>query len=154
MITLEKIISSNLEMLKSQEAELLKSLSFVQKAKKLFQSQSGKPKGRPKGSPNVKPKRRKKYAARVKATAKIKAAPAKPKSVRALKAGSHLFNIVNVLKKKNAPLSSGELIDVLFSQQTKDKDYKHYRSLISPALSDASRRGIVVRKDGKLLLPA
>lgn len=165
MITLDQIISGNLEMIKSQEAELLKSLSFVQKLKKLFQSQSGEHRGRPKGSTNV----RKKRAARVKkATVKEKAASLKPKAasvktkpvslkpkaVRVLKPGSHLANIVSALKEKNVPLTSRELIDTLFSQQTKDTDFKHYRSLISPALSDASKRGIVIRKEGKILLPA
>ncbi|HLG36352.1 MAG TPA: hypothetical protein VI757_15850 [Bacteroidia bacterium] len=144
MITLEKIIASNLEMLKSQESELLKSLSFVQKAKKLFQSQNGKPKGRPKGSTNV----RKKSAVRV------KKASLKSKSVRAPKPGSHLFNIVNLLKQKNAPLKPQELIETLFNQQTKDKDITHFRSLISPTLSNAYTRGIVLRKEGKYLLPA
>src|SRR5207249_4581487 len=99
MITLEKIIASNLEMLRSQETELLKTLSLVQKAKKLFQSQNGKSKGRPKGSPNVKEK----AAAPVKAASvkpkaasqKSKSVSEKPKSVRALTPGSHLFNIVN-----------------------------------------------------------
>jgi len=169
MITLEKIIASNLEMLKSQESELLKSLNFVQKAKKLFQSQNGKPKGRPKGKRMGRPKGSKNVAtsdktASVKrkartvkpktASLKPKAASVKTKSVRVLKPGSHLANIVSVLKQKNAPLTSRELIDTLFSQQTKDKDSKHYRGLISPALSDASKRGIVIRKDGKILLPA
>ena len=123
MITLEKIIASNLEMLKSQESELLKSLSFVQKAKKLFQSQSGTPqRGRPKG----KLKRRKKITTGVKATSRKsqagkavrgKATPQKAKSVRVLKAGTHISNIVNALKQKNAPVTSRELIDTLFSQK-------------------------------------
>ena len=158
MITLDLIISGNLDMLRSQETELLKALSFVQKLKKLFQSHNGEHRGRPKGSTNV----RKKRAARVKkasvkpkaASVKPKPVSLKPKAVRVLKPGSHLANIVNVLREKNAPLTSRELIDTLFSQQSKDTDFKHYRSLISPALSDASKRGIVIRKEGKILLPA
>ena len=176
MVTLEKIISSNLEMLKSQETELLKSLNFVQKAKKLFQSQNGKPKGKPKGRPKGSVNLKKKSAVRVKATSvksakglppkdglgkagihplgEPKAVSQKPKSVRALKPGSHLANIVSVLKEKNTPLKPHELIETLFNQQTKDKNIEHYRSLISPTLSNAYKRGILLRKDGKVLLPA
>ena len=147
MITLEKIISSNLDMLKSQEAELLKSLSFVQKAKKLFQSQSTERRGRPKGKKN-------KTAHPKKASRKPRKSMSRYPSVKTLKPGTHIDNIVSVLKQKNTPLTSQELIDTLFSNQTKDKSRKHFRTLISPALSDASKRGFVVRKEGKILLPA
>ena len=59
MISLNQIVSNNLEMLKSQEAELLKSLRFVQKAKELFQAHWGtetsmqKRRGRPSVSGNT-----------------------------------------------------------------------------------------------------
>jgi hypothetical protein len=42
MISLEKIISANLDMLKEQENSLAKSLSIVQKAIQLFESEGTK----------------------------------------------------------------------------------------------------------------
>ena len=136
MITLEKIISSNLEMLKSQEAELLKSLDFVQKAKRLFESQNGTP------------------ARRRKRRVKDKSAPVKSKPALGAKKGSHLSNIINVLKQKSTPLSSAEIIDTLFKQQKKDKDIKHYRQLIYPTLTQAYKKDVLKLKEGKVHLPS
>lgn len=136
MITLEKIVSSNLEMLKSQETELLKSLSFVQKAKKLFEDQNGRPRrGRKPG---------KTYATRTTSS--------KTKRVRPVRKGSHLSNIMDVLKQKGKPLPSGELINTLFKQQKKDKNITHYRQLIYPTLTQAYKRGVLKLKSGKIHL--
>lgn len=136
MITLEKIVSSNLEMLRSQEAELLKSLSFVQKAKKLFEGQNGTSRrGRKPGS-----------------TFGIKVKTAKTPTGRSIRKGSHLSNIMDVLRQKGKPLPSGELIDTLFKQQKKDKNLTHYRQLIYPTLTQAYRRGVLKLKDGKIHL--
>jgi hypothetical protein len=134
MITLEKIISSNLEMLKSQETELLKALEFVQKAKQLFESQ------------NSTPTRKKRRANKAKAT------PEKLKPGQGAKKGTHLANIMRVLKQKGAPLSSSEIIDTLFKQQKKDKNINHYRQLIYPTLTQAYKKGVLKNKDGKVHL--
>ena len=139
MITLEKIVSSNLEMLRNQEAELLKSLSFVQKAKKLFEGQNNgtSRRGRKPGSRN-------------------NATPSsfKPKKGRAIRKGSHLSNIMELLKQKGKPLPSGELIDTLFKKQKKDKNLTHYRQLIYPTLTQAYKRGVLKLKDGKIHVTA
>ena len=137
MITLEKIISSNLEILRNQEAELLKSLSFVQRAKKLFEEQNGASRRgrRPKASAQpvtIKPGRR----------------------GRGVRKGSHLGNIMEVLKHKGKPIPSGELIDTLFRQQKKDKNLTHYRQLIYPTLTQAYKRGVLKLKEGKIHLTA
>jgi hypothetical protein len=133
MITLEKIVSSNLEMLRNQEAELLKSLSFVQKAKKLFEGQNGTSRrGR-------KPKARTVQLSRT-------------RQVRVVRKGSHLSNIMEVLKQKGKPLPSGELISTLFKQQKKDKNLTHYRQLIYPTLTQAYKKGVLKLRDGKIYL--
>ena len=134
MITLEKIIASNLEMLKSQEAELMKSLDFVQKAKRLFESQNGTP------------------VRRRKRRLKAKATPVKSKPRQSVRKGTHLSNIMNALKQKGAPISSAELIDTLFKQQKKDKNIKHYRQLIYPTLTQAYKKGVLKLKEGKVHL--
>src|SRR5260221_9238141 len=121
MITLEKIISSNIEMLTSQEAELLKALGFVQKAKQLFESQNGTP---------ARKRRRR---------SKAKATPKKSKPGQGARKGTHLANILGVLRQKGTPLSSSEIIDTLFNQQKKDKNIKHFRTLLYPTLTTAYR---------------
>ncbi len=176
MISLDKIVSSNLEMLKSQEADLLKSLSFVQKAKQLFQSHwgptpaapakksSGKKRGRPAKSKN-KPKvtvaaptvAAPKAAAVTKLAApkakkaaakKAKAAPAKTGE----KKSSHISNIMTILNSGDG-IGSGQLIDTLFKQQSADKDIKHFRLLIYPVLTKAYASKTLLLKDGKIYLP-
>jgi hypothetical protein len=146
MISLNQIVSNNLEMLKSQEAELLKSLRFVQKAKELFESQWGtdsapaKRKGRPSGSKN---------------TPKVSAAP-KSKIRKGDKQGSkrisHLTNIMEILKQNGKPMSSAELISALFKKQNTDKDINHFRLLIYPVLTKAYVSKTLKRKDGKIYL--
>jgi hypothetical protein len=135
MITLDKIVSSSLELLKDQEAKLQKSLIFVQKAKKLFETQNGQPR-----------RGRKPSERGVRAT--------RAKSIRGVtvRKGSHLANIVNVLKQKGTPVKSGELIDTLFKQQKKDQSIKHYRLLIYPTLTNAYKKGILKLKYGKVHL--
>ena len=138
MITLEKIVSSNLEMLRSQEAELLKSLSFVQKAKKLFEGQNnGTSGGGRRGRPRA-----------------AQATAVKPRQRRGVRKGSHLSNIMEVIKQKGRPLPSGEIISTLFKQQKKDKNLTHYRQLIYPTLTQAYKRGVLKLKDGKIHITA
>lgn len=156
MITLDNILSKNLEMLKSQESELLKSLSFVQKAKQLFEAQWGstgkssptaKKRGRPSGSnrkkttvkPNV-------SAAPKKRTPKNKVRSSKP----AVKRVSHLTNIMAILKERNKPMGSGELIQTLFKKQSADKNLKHFRLLIYPVLTKAYKSKTLKLKDGMI----
>lgn len=136
MITLEKIVSSNLEMLRNQEAELLKSLTFVQKARKLFESQNG-------------PSRRGRKPKLFNAAQPVSAKTGQRKPVRK---GSHLSNIMEVLKQKGKPLPSGELINTLFKQQKKDKNLTHYRQLIYPTLTQAYKKGVLKLKDKKIHL--
>jgi len=146
MISLNQIVSNNLEMLKSQEAELLKSLRFVQKAKELFQahwgteSTSPKRKGRPAGTRN---------------TPKVAAAPkskTRGRGKSSLKRVSHLTNILEILKQNGKPMTSNEVIGTLFKKQSADKNLNHFRLLIYPVLTKAYRSKTLVRKDGKIYL--
>ena len=154
MISLEKIVSSNLEMLKSQEEELLKSLNFVQQAKQLFQKHWGittdttvKRRGRPSGkklTPNVAAapgtrKRRK--------TVKSKT-PVSGKTKRV----SHLTNIISTLKQSSKPMGSGDLIAALFKKQSAVKDIKRFRLLIYPVLTKAYKTKTLILKDKKISL--
>src|SRR6476660_1992737 len=103
MISLEKIVSNNLELLKSQEADLLKSLSFVQKAKQLFMEHWG-----PSANGTPGKKRGPRKGRRRKVTPKVSAAPRGKYARRAAKASgkakgkgtskriSHLTNILDV----------------------------------------------------------
>ncbi|MBK5286388.1 MAG: hypothetical protein JJE25_13395 [Bacteroidia bacterium] len=149
MITLEQIISSNLEMLKSQEAELQKSLNFVQKARTLFEQQNGAPMQSSTPKQNGAPKRRRRTRTRT-----VSATPQTPKTEITARKGTHLGNIMNVLKQKGKPMPSGEVITTLFKQQKKDKNIAHYRQLIYPTLTQAYKRGALKLKDGKIHLPA
>jgi hypothetical protein len=156
MITLDQIITSNLEMLSSQEAELMKSLSFVQKAIQLFKSQGGssaqtkKTIGRPKGAPKATRRRRR--------TRKAKAV--KPQSgTNAVKPQTgknketHLSKIMTILQQKNGKATSAEVIESLFKQQSNSKDIKNFRLLIYPVLTKAYRKGVLKLKDGMINMP-
>jgi len=148
MISLEKIVSSNLEMLKSQEAELLKSLNFVQKAKELFLAQWGTPTGKKRGRPA---NRGPKVKPAVKGITRRKTSKSKTRKKRTgEKRVSHLTKIMTILKQKNGPMSSGDLIQTLFKQQKADKNLKHYRLLIYPVLTKAYKAGTLKLKDGKI----
>jgi hypothetical protein len=149
MITLDKIVNSNLEMLKSQEAELLKSLSFVQKAKQLFEAhwgENGITRGRKPGRPAGK-----------KATPKVgRASGRKTRKAYSKVRGkrvSHLTNIIDTLKNHKNPMSSGELIESLFKKQKANKDIKRFRLLIYPVLTKAYATKALQRKNGKIHLP-
>jgi|GEM_PF-2940846 len=154
MISLEKIVSSNLEMLKSQEADLLKSLSFVQKAKQLFEAhwgndegKNGKKRGRParKGlTPGVAPAPKSKM--------RKNAAQVKSLSKGVKKRVSHLTNIMEILKQSGKPMGSGDLIAALFKKQSADKDIRHFRLLIYPVLTKAYASKTLRLKDGKIYL--
>jgi hypothetical protein len=158
MISLDKIVSNNLEMLKSQEADLLKSLSFVQKAKQLFLAHWGKGAGTSTGKKSGRPGRKKNPA-----TPKVAAAPRKKtrktavKAKRSAKPGvkrvSHLTNVLSVLRQSGKPMTSGDLISALFKKQTADKDIRHFRLLIYPVLTKAYASKTLILKDGKIYLP-
>lgn len=148
MITLKEIVNSNLEMLKEQEASLEQSLSFVRKAIALFSGQEGtsQKRGRKTGV---------KVAKAVKAAKSSKAVKrgTAPKT-RNRKGGKHIDHILAILKSKNAPMSSADLIEALFKQQSKDKDLKHFGTLIYPVLTKAYKSKILKLKNGKIHLTA
>ena len=158
MITLDQIVNSNLEMLKSQEAELLRSLSFVQKAKQLFEGRNGT------GSPSPAGKRlgRKPSAAKKPTVASAKPAGSKSVSAKPAKkaakssAGTgkvtRLDKILAAMKQKNAPIASGELIQTLFKQQKEDKNFGHFRQLVYTTLTQAFKKGVLKRKGDKISL--
>jgi hypothetical protein len=162
MITLDQIVNSNLDMLKSQEAELLKSLSFVQKARQLFESQNGS------GSPATRTRSRGRKAAEkpaVKKSAPVSAKPAASKPAAAKPAAAkkgkpaagagketRLSKILAAMKQKNAPISSGDLIQTLFKAQKEDRNFPHFRQLVYTTLTQAFKRGIIKRKGEKLQL--
>jgi hypothetical protein len=152
MISLNQIVSNNLEILKSQEAELLRSLSFVQKAKQLFQAQSGlesttmRKRGRPFGKTSSK-----EFAvskSKINKRGKLRPGP-KPGSTRSV---SHLTNIMEILKQHGKPMSSAEIISALFKKQSADKDINHFRLLIYPVLTKAYISKTLKRKDGKIYI--
>ncbi len=154
MISLEKIVSSNLEMLKSQEEELLKSLHFVQQAKQLFQKHWGitsespaKRRGRPSGktvTPNV--------AAAPRTRKKRKAIKSKTTTTGKTKRVSHLSNIISTLKQNGKPMGSGDVISALFKKQSAVKDIKRFRLLIYPVLTKAYKTKTLTLKDKKIHL--
>src|SRR5215475_12232442 len=122
MISLNDIVSSNLEMLKEQEASLTKSLDFVRKAIELFQAGS---KGAPGKRKRGRPRGLRPGATVAKAAVLVKATKAGAKT-RRRKGGKHIDRIIAVLKEKKAPVASADLIQNLFKAQTKDKDIKHF----------------------------
>jgi len=146
MISLSDIVSSNLGMLKEQEASLSKSLDFVRKAIQLFESQgestssSRERRGRPRG-----PKSKTALAVTVKAS---------PQTIRTRnrKGGKHIDRILALLKEKKGPLSSADLISSLFRAQSKDRDIKHFSTLIYPVLTKAYKSKTLKLKDGKVYL--
>ena len=155
MITLEKIISNNLEMLKNQEAELLKSLSFVQKAKQLFQAHWGTSPNPAKGKKRGRPARKKvtpKVSAAPKSISKKSSSKAKSATKGKTKRVSHLTHILEILKQHGKPMGSGELIAALFKKQSADKDIRHFRLLIYPVLTKAYASKTLILKDGKIRL--
>ena len=164
MISLDQIVSNNLEMLKSQEADLLKSLNFVQKAKQLFQAHWGTTSTAPATGTTTGKRRGRRAKRKAKVTPKVAAAPkrttkkaakAKPaaKANTGEKRVSHLTNILNILKSSGKPMGSGDVIATLFKRQTADKDIKHFRLLIYPVLTKAYASKTLLLKDGKIHLP-
>ena len=145
MITLKEIVSSNLEMLKEQEASLLKSLEFIQKAQQLFESQSD----------GIKKKQREKTKKKAKKNSpvKVRKQASKKKAPRGSRGGvNRLSQIMEILQAKKAPISSGELLNELFSKQTTDKDKKHFRTLFYPILTKAYKTGALKLKNKKIYL--
>jgi len=152
MITLKEIVSSNIGMLKEQEASLENSLSFVRRAIELFQSQGGSAKSivRRRGR-----KRGQKPGANIvkvaKAAVVVKAVKAAKKG-RKRKGGKHIDRIIAMLKERKSPVTSSELIELLFKSQTKDKDIKHFSTLIYPVLTKAYKSKTLKNKGGKITL--
>jgi hypothetical protein len=138
MITLEKIISSNLEMLENQAKELLKSLDFVQKAKKLFQTQNG----------NVATKKTRRRRSVAKAVSR------KPKAIQTNEVkgkDTHISRVKAVLQQKNGQ-TSGNIIQTLFDQQQKNKNKQHFAQTIYNAINQAKKKNLLNSKDGKIYL--
>jgi len=145
MITLNEIVSSNISMLKEQEASLEKSLDFVRKAIQLFESEGG-------SAPQAEGKRgRPRAVATATSFTPAKQGKRAPKS-RNRKGGKHIDRIYAVLKERKGPISSGELIQTLFKSQSKDKDIKHFGTLIYPVLTKAYKYKTLKLKDGKIHL--
>jgi hypothetical protein len=144
MITLDQIISSNLDMLKEQAASLEKSLDFVRKAIELFESQNG---SQVTAGKSGKKRGRKPGSVVTKAAKTVKTAP----QTRKRKGGKHIDRILTLLKGKG-PQSSGELIEALFKEQTKDKNKQHFGTLIYPVLTKAYKSRTLRLKDGKIHL--
>src|SRR5689334_32503 len=95
MISLNEIVSSNIEMLKQQEASLARSLDFVRKAIQLFESQGGATSS-PIGGKRGRPRGRKAAAVALKISAPVKAAKGTPRP-RRRKGGKHIDRIIAVL---------------------------------------------------------
>jgi len=150
MISLNEIVSSNIEMLKEQEASLARSLDFVRKAIQLFESQGGSASPASSGK-RGRPRVSKPIATAVKAAAIVKAVKGAPKP-RRRKGGKHIDRIIGVLKERKGAISSGELINMLYKAQTKDKDIKHFSTLIYPVLTKAYKSKTLKLKDGKIHL--
>jgi hypothetical protein len=139
-------------MLKEQEAALSKSLDFVRKAIQLFESQGTggitasirRRRGRPRG--------RKAKLALVAAVASAPKAAKGAVKTRNRKGGKHIDRILSVLKEKKGPLSSADLITNLYKAQTKDKDIKHFSTLIYPVLTKAYKSKVLRLKGGKVHL--
>jgi hypothetical protein len=150
MISLDNILSSNLQMLKDQEEQLLNSLSIVQQAKRLFEAQA------------VQSSRSKSFGVRLgknivssKPERKIQNSRKRKKRLtgkNTSKRPSYMNSIVSILKEKNKPLSSGDLIQNLFERQTQDKDIKHFRTLIYPTLTNAYKAKKLKLKKGLIHL--
>jgi len=148
MISLDSILSSNLQMLKDQEQQLLNSLKIVQQAKRLFETQIDKPSSKntfqdrtQKNSVTRKPKRKIQNVRKGKKPSTRKNAGTRP---------GYMNRIVSILKEKNKPLTSGELIQTLFDRQSQDKDIKHFRTLIYPTLTNAYKAKKLKLKKGMI----
>jgi len=157
MITLDQIVSSNLQMLKSQEAELRKSLSVVQKARQFFESGNGSgvsaPRAKKRSRKVSPPKAASQKSKTVSAKPAAKSAGSKPaKKASAPRKETRLSKILVAMKQKNAPIASGELIQTLFKQQREDRNFGHFRQLVYTTLTQAFKRGIIKRKGDKLQL--
>src|SRR5438045_2849208 len=127
MITFDKIISTNLEILNNQENELLKALSFVKRAKKLFESESG----------TLSKKRKYKVASGIpKSPGKKRGRkPSALEPATGKKKQTNMDKIIAVLKEKKQPVKSGELIKALFNRQKADKNLAHFRQPIYTTLT-------------------
>jgi hypothetical protein len=144
MLTLKEIVNSNLQMLKEQEASLEQSLAFIRKAISLFSAQE---------KPSAKAGRKRGRKPKAKAAGAIRKAGKKP-GTRKRKGGKHIDRIVAVLQSNKGPMSSSEVIDALFKQQSKDKDLKHFSTLIYPVLTKAYKSNTLKLKNGKIYLAA
>jgi hypothetical protein len=146
MITLKKVLSSNLSTLESQEAELEKTLQLVRKAKKVFKSRAARASG---------PARKTRGRGRpAKATRQGRNSRAVTRRKRKIQPGSHLASIIGILKSNKGTATSGQVIQTMFKKQRKDKDFKHYRQLIYPVLTRAYKSGTLVLKNGKIRIPS
>jgi len=152
MISLDSILNSNLELLKEQETQLLKSLDFLQRAKQLFESQTeGTYRGnRRGGKPKVSNLVNLKIGKKVRKARTTNTNPG-IKGKRSARPG-YLNTITNILKEKNKPIGSGELIDAMFKSQSKNKNIKHFRTLVYPTLTKAYKSKVLQLKKGLIHL--
>lgn len=144
MLTLSEIVNSNLQMLKEQEASLEQSLAFIRKAISLFSAQE---------KPSAKAGRKRGRKPGTKVVKAVRKAGKKPRT-RNRKGGKHIDRIVAVLQSNKGPMSSSELIDTMFKQQSKDKNLKHFGTLIYPVLTKAYKSKTLKLKNGKIYLAA
>lgn len=141
MITLEEIISSNLQMLNEQEKEILKALEFVRKAKSLFQGQN------PSAPRNRIRALRKTVGSKTSAQKTIP-----PAGTKALRKDTHIARIMEILNSKNGQ-STGDIAQKLFSKQNKEKDFPTFRQNIYNVISQSKKRKLLKSKDNKIYLP-
>ena len=146
MITLEKIISSNLEMLDEQEKEILKALEFVRKAKNLFQGHGSSPAKKRGRKPKAKGKVAKTAAPKTVAS-KAPVAAANKK----VRKDTNLSRIMDLLEQKNGQ-KTGDIAQKMFNKQSEVKDFPAYRQNIYNVISQSKKRKILKAKDGKIYL--
>ena len=117
---------------------MLKTLTLVQRAKSLFETQNG----------SETPKKRRDF----------RVANTLPKPVgkrgKGAKQETHASRIIEVLKQNKGAMPSGEIIDALLKKQNKVKDIKRFRTLIYPTLTQAYKKKVLKLKDGKVYLTA
>lgn len=147
-VTLDQIVNTHLQMLEQQEAALLKSLSLVRQARELFEQSLSTSVPLERATGKRKRGRRKKSSA---------AQPAAPKKSRSRKRrtrtpGKHIDRILALLKDKKSGMSSGEIIETLFKNQSADKDKKHFSTLIYPTLTRAYKTKMLVNKNNKVMV--
>ena len=144
MITLNEIISSNLQMLDEQENEILKALDFVRRAKSLFQGQGSNP-----VAVKQTGKRRGRKPSAKNAVSQKSASSA---GSRAPRKNTYISQVLDLLKSKNGQ-STGDLAQKIFDSQKEKKDFPAFRQNIYNIISQSKKKKMLKSKDGKIFLP-